>query len=29
MEPRGTFLDVSFDRNKGLVDEICDFLVTI
>jgi hypothetical protein len=29
MEPRGMFFDVSFDRDKGLVDEICDFLVTV
>ena len=29
MEPRGMLFDVSFDGDKGLVDEICDFLVTV
>jgi hypothetical protein len=29
MEPRGMFFDVSFQRDKTLVDEVGDFLVTV
>jgi hypothetical protein len=29
MKPCGMFFDVSFDRNKGLVDKIRDFLITV
>jgi hypothetical protein len=29
MEPGGMFLDVSFQRDKALIDEVGDFLVTV
>jgi len=29
MKPGRVFFDVSFDRDKGLIDEICDCLVAV
>jgi hypothetical protein len=29
MEPGGMLFDVSFERYKGLVDEVCDLFVAV